>query len=379
MSTPLAVVAPQIGARSETFVRRHMEDLLPSGTSVIVHSARPPYAGHWTVDAPLLNLNEPDPALGWRPRPRWLPPRANPDGFDIARWFLRKHEVRVLMVEYLDVALTWLPVARELGIRFFAHAHGYDVSERLRDPAWRERYLALAGADGIVTVSSHSRDRLVELGLPAERIRAVPCGVDVPASPPSRAGSDTVTCLAVGRLVVKKSPVFLLDAFRRAAEAEPGLRLEIVGDGELLPVAEHFVHAFDLGDLVTLHGAQPPEFVADAMAQADIFVQHSVVDSTNGDEEGLPVSILEAMANALPVVSTRHAGIGEAVDDGVTGFLVAEGDSPAMGERIAGLARDASLRNRLGVAGWRRAGEAFSWPGERAALLEVLGLAGEAS
>src|SRR5690606_2027114 len=94
-----------------------------------------------------------------------------------------------------------------------------------------------------------------------------------------------------------------------------------------------------------------------------------------GDEEGLPVAILEAMASGLPVVSTRHAGIPEAVIEGTTGYLVDEGDTAGMAAHVVRLARDAELRRRMGHAGWQRALQSFSWPRERARLLELLGLA----
>src|SRR5207247_4061449 len=122
------------------------------------------------------------------------------------------------------------------------------------------------------------------------------------------------------------------------------------------------------------HGGQPNEVVQRLMRDADIFVQHSITDPDTGDAEGLPVSILEAMAHGLPVVSTRHAGIPEAVSDGVSGYLVDEGDTAGMAERIVALIRSADLRHRMGDAGWRRAKEDFSWERERSALLRILGL-----
>jgi glycosyltransferase involved in cell wall biosynthesis len=110
------------------------------------------------------------------------------------------------------------------------------------------------------------------------------------------------------------------------------------------------------------------------MRDADMFLQHSITDPATGDEEGLPVAVLEAMANALPVVATRHAGIPEAVLEGATGYLVDEGDTASMADRIVALARDADRRRNMGRAGWQRAGENFSREKERAALLNILGL-----
>ncbi len=172
----------------------------------------------------------------------------------------------------------------------------------------------------------------------------------------------------------RKAPVLTLDAFRRASDAVPDMHLDYVGEGELLPAVRQFVRAFALEERVTLHGGLPSDGVHRLMDAADIFIQHSMTDPDTGDEEGLPVAIVEAMARSLPVVSTRHAGIPEAVAEGTTGYLVQEGDSTGMGERIVALAADCDLRRRMGVAGWERVRAHFTWEKERASLLKVMEL-----
>jgi len=378
MSYPLAIFSPVVGAVSETFIRRHMEDLLPGGTVVVAQSAAPPRAGHWSVASPVLTVNGAGPAgvrrfvravareLGWARR----------DGHQSVERFLKIHGVRVGIGEYLDASLSWLAIARKLGIRFFGHAHGYDVSERLRDHRWRVEYLRYNEAAGVITMSEVARTRLIGVGLDPLRIHVVPYGVDVPAQPFPRVDQEAVHCLAVGRMVAKKAPIMTLDAFRRASEAVPRLELDYVGDGALLPAVRQFVRAFELGDRVRLHGAQPSHVVRALLARADIFVQHSMTDPDTGDEEGLPVAILEAMAHSLPVVATHHAGIPEAVVDAGTGYVVPEGDSAGMAERIVTLARNGGLRRTLGRAGWQRVREHFSWDRERAELLRILRLRG---
>jgi glycosyltransferase involved in cell wall biosynthesis len=370
---PLAIISPQVGSRSETFVRRHMEDLVPGGTVVLSSKPEPPFGGHWDVTAPFLRLDKQRRGSWLENGIRWKLGLPTPQSAAAER-FLRHHHVRTCLVEYLDVALHWLPVAQRCGLRFFAHAHGYDVSVRLRDPAWREKYRALDKADGLITVSALSRERLIALGLNGARIHVIPCGVDVPREVLTRPTREAVRCLAVGRMAPKKGPIFTLDAFRRAAEVRPELRLDFIGEGPLLPAAEQYVAALQLGDRVTLHGGQPADAVQRLLGEADIFLHHAVTDPASGDEEGLPVAILEAMAVGLPVVSTQHAGIPEAVEDGVTGWLVPERDTPAMAVRIVELARSSELRARLGEAGWRCAGARFSWERERAALLRLIGL-----
>ena len=109
------------------------------------------------------------------------------------------------------------------------------------------------------------------------------------------------------------------------------------------------------------------------MHRAAIFVQHSVTAS-NGDTEGFPVVIAEAMVSALPVVSTRHSGIPEGVVEGETGLLVAEGDVDGMGAALARLLADPSLAAKMGAAGRARALEKLDQNRARARLREILGL-----
>ena len=355
MDGQLAILAPTIGSLSETFILRHMQDLLP-GRTVVVSGVEEGAGLEESV-------------------PRLLVGRGYAAGRDTdLTQFLRKHHVRVAMGEYLTWSHQWLQAVRSAGARYFVHAHGYDVSRTLRNPEWRSKYVDYEGADGLITVSGASRDRLIELGLRAERIHVVPCGVDVPEVLPVRSEGEFVRCVAVGRLVGKKAPLTTLEAFRLAAQRCDRLRLEMIGDGPLFPAAERYVSQMNLGDRVRLLGPQPHTAVVRALREADVFVQHSLTDPLTGDEEGLPVSILEAMAYGLPVVSTRHAGIPEAVLEGVTGLLVDEADAAAMAEHLVTLGTDARARAQLGAAGWRRVGESFSWDRERALLSQLLGL-----
>ena len=362
MSYPLAVFGTGIGDVAETFIRRHMVDLLPGGTVVMVETGNKPNGVYWSVPGPVLALDD-----------------VQSDYLGTVTRFLVEHGVRTFLGEYLDVSLPWLSLTQKLGIRFFGHAHGYDVSERLRDPKTRADYMKFRSADGIITVSQLSRSMLIDLGLAAEKIHVVPCGVEVPANAPRRPQRELIRCLVVSRMVAVKGPIFVLDAFRRATEVNPDLRLDFIGSGPLLPAARQYCQVSGLEDRAVLHGAQPHGVVRQMMAGADIFLQHSLLEPDTGAVEGLPVAILEAMACGLPVVATLHGGIPEAVADDATGYLVREGDTQGMADRIVALARSEELRRRLGEGGWLAARERFSWESERTALFDVLGLDATAS
>ena len=381
MKCPLAIFAPHIGNRTETFVRRHMCDLLPGETAVVVKGIRnDPDAVPWNVPPPVLALVDHSRvglkkqvlhAIGWQFG--WEAP--DPSMQSVKR-FLKKHQVEVLMGEYLDETLPYIDLAHELGIEVFAHAHGYDVSVRLHSEQWCHAYQKLNRASGIITVSEYSRQRLIEVGISANLIHVVPCSVDVPDRTPARKEtSGEIRCLAVGRMTAKKGPICLLDAFRRASEVCPQLRLDVIGGGNLFDAVRQYVDVYDLSEKVCLHGPRPSDAVFRAMSQADLFLQHSRTAPETGDQEGLPVSILEAMALGLPVVSTKHAGIPEAVLDGTTGLLSPEGDVQLMARHIAKLAADPELRTAMGKAGRERVRAHFSFEAERKKLLRVFGFA----
>lgn len=357
-SSVLAVFVPVVGTRSETFIRRHVDDLWPGRTVVVARRRAASEAAGWTTDAPTLLL---DPM-----NDEWGGAREQQAVSD----FLRVHGASAALLEFLDIWLPFTPTLQDLGLRIVAHAHGYDVSQRLREDYWQSAYLtAYQEIDAVVTMSQVTRDRLVSLGLNADRVVVVPYGVDVVPSI-DREPRSPVHVLVVGRLVAKKDPLASVAACDLAVRRGADLRVSVLGDGPLMSELEAVATRASV-DIAVL-GARPHRDVLTLMNTADIFCQHSVVDPQTGDEEGVPVAILEAMAHGLPVVSTRHAGIPEAVVDGVTGLLVDERDVETMAEHLCALSADPSLRVRLGAAGRERIKARFTWPQERRALLELL-------
>ncbi len=369
----LAIICRHIGMPSETFIHKHIDDLYPDGTVAICQFTE----SAWKARSPFLVL-EPDEKTSFQRRlfAKLGLKRRNQHAFKMqkAERFLKENNVSTLMVEYLDLSTEWLAIAKKMGLRIFPHAHGYDVFTRLRQKGWTEKYRQLEDSDGVILVSEHSRNYLVELGLNKEKLHVVPCGVVVPEAIVRSSESTIVRCLAVGRMVRKKGPLDTLEAFRQASADNPCLRLDFVGGGYLFDQARDFVRTHGLTNIVTLYGVQSHDFVMRRMREADVFIQHSVTDAQTHDQEGLPVAVLEAMAHTLPVVSTIHAGIPEAVAHGETGWLVAEHDTSGMAQNILSLAADGEQRLRFGMAGWMRVKERFSWEAEREKLLSIMGL-----
>lgn len=372
-SETLAIITPTVGLASETFICRHVNELYPEGTVLVTAGIR---GNFWKHDCPALMLDE---------IPRWSPHRVIPAvvrriGYDLpsgrpkVRRFLRAHNVTVVLAEFLTFAFPWMRLVQSLGIRFFAHAHGWDASAALRNRKWQMRYPHYNLAEGIIAPSHFSAARLAESGLDPRKLHVLPCGVEVPEEPTRHIENlEKIRCLAVSRMVPKKAPLTLLESFYRASLELKNLHLDFIGDGPLLAAAREFVSNHHLSDRVTLYGPQHNDVVLRLLRESDIFIQHSVT-APDGDEEGLGIAILEAMAYALPVVATRHDGIPETVVHNHTGFLVDEQDAIGMAHYLIRLAGDFGTRQKMGEAGWRRMTDKFSWKIIQSRLKQILGL-----
>jgi len=382
LNNKLGIITPQIGARSETFIQRHMEDLLPNQTAVIARTNKRPYAGHWDTTNPKCLLDSYPPYLLEFIRScafKLINKRCD-NSFvlhrhHIIKKFLKKQKITVLMGEYLDYTHAFIKPAKELDIPIWGHAHGYDVSNQLLDKYWQDRYLDYNETEGIIAVNQITRERLIKIGIKEDKIHVIPCGVKTLKTYPShRKSKDNIKCLAVGRMIEKKAPILLLKSFHHALHDNPKLHLDYVGTGELMHKVKAYIAQNELSSHVTLHGGLPNSKVHELMKKSDFFLQHSIVDPATGNEEGLPVAILEAMAHGLPVISTKHAGIPDAVINDKTGLLVNEGDVRGMGESILSLSRDVEMRLNMGFESWLRVNKFFSWERERKELLNLFGL-----
>ena len=375
MTQKLAIFTPQLGTASETFIRRHIEDLLPGRTVVVARNSTTPFGGYWRPQCPVLFLDRWALRLPVRLAVRMGVSQARLRDSTIGR-FLQQHGATVIMGEYLDQFVDFIPLLESMRLPYIVQAHGIDVSAALRRPGLAERYRSYDSAAAVLTRCEFHRKRLIDLGLRADRVRINPGGVDIPEQIPSHPAKASKRFLAVGRFVPKKGPIYLRKAFRLAASRDATITLDYIGGGELLPAAQQLVNACRLNDRVRLHGPAKDDVKSRLAQECGVFVQHSVTDPETGDEEGLPAAIQEAMALGMTVISTRHAGIPEAIEHGVSGLLVEERDVEAMAEAMGRAASDRALCARLGAAAHAKAKDLYSWPAERARLLAALERAG---
>jgi len=376
----LAIYSPNLGAISETFIKRHMEEIAADQTVVVAGSDEPPHYGHWFVNNPTYILSNRNSVFLNTRTQLWLTflhafgliSRKNLYYHKELTGFLTQNDVKVILSEYLDYSTTIIDLAKKLGIKLYAHAHGFDVSARLKQKFWKREYLKLNKTDGIITVSEYSKEKLIKLGLKKEFIHVIPCGIKLPPSFYKTNVSECIKCIAVGRMVTKKAPLLLLESFRLASEKNDLLTLEFIGTGVLYERALQYIKDHKLENKVKLHGNLANDIVINMMKEADIFLQHSITDPVTGDQEGLPVAILEAMAHYLPVISTLHAGIPEAVINNESGLLVNETDTAAMAKAILRLAENKSLRTSMGNVGRELIEKKFTWEIEKKSLLNLI-------
>jgi glycosyltransferase involved in cell wall biosynthesis len=228
--------------------------------------------------------------------------------------------------------------ARRLGVPYGFSVHAVDarkvsrsgLAERARDAAC------------VIACNPDVAGDLKRAGAP---VQLIPHGVDLERfrpTPPPRA--QVLTILAVGRLVPKKGFPILLEA---AARLLAPVRVRIVGDGAERPLIERRIAELGLADRVELAGPATHDGLPAEYAAAHIVVVPSITDA-NGDRDGLPNVVLEAMSCARPVVASDVGAVSSAVVDGRTGVLVPPGDAEALAGALEFLVDQPDMRERLG-------------------------------
>ena len=260
---------------------------------------------------------------------------------------LRAAAPKLIHAHFATDGLKVLPLARALGVPLITSLRGYDVTRadaallRSGRLSWVRYALGKQRLqrDGalFLAVSDALRRQAIARGFPEDRTLTHYNGVDLDRFRPGEGPPEPGLILHVGRLVEKKGTAVLIEALAGLPDA----RLVVIGDGPLRGALERRA-----GQAVQFLGALPPEEVAQWMRRAAVLAAPSLT-AADGDAEGLPNVVVEAAASGLPVVATHHSGIPEAVEDGKTGFLVAEGDSGAL---AGGLAAALSAGPAMGKA-----------------------------
>jgi len=293
------------------------------------------------------------------------------------RALAHRHPV-LLHAHFAIDAAAALPLHRQLRIPLIVTLHGYDATtteQALRRSAAGRVYLRRkaelrARAAFFVCVSEHIRRQALARGVPEDKIRVLPIGVDLTffTPDPLRSRDRDPVVLFVGRLVEKKGCTHLIRAMARVEARHPEVKLLIVGDGPLLDSLR--AQAREELRNCTFLGSQPPGVVRDLMYRASVLAAPSIVAS-DGDTEGLPITLCEAQAIGLPIAAFRGPGVSEAIVENETALMAPLGDPTALADTISALLSDPGLAARLAANGRRRAESRFSLETQTARLEDL--------
>ena len=288
---------------------------------------------------------------------QWPPPR--PINKEVKPYYpynlpdiLRREQPALVHVYYGHKAVKYRSMLKAWGGPWIVSFHGVDVAKFFDRPGYAAKMAKVfAEAELVLGRSESLLQRLRELGCPPEKLRLNPTpipldGFDVPSRPEPESGAFRL--VQASRLIAKKGLFTTLEALKTVTREFPAAKFILCGDG---PDRETFARAVaeaGLSENVELLGWLDQESLRREYARAHLFLHPSEMTS-NSDQEGVPNSMLEAMATGLPVVATWHGGIPEAVGDGEDGRLVPEKDPAALAKAILEFLRDPAERARCGA------------------------------
>lgn len=306
-------------------------------------------------------------AMMWRYRPSW---RAAPrkvfvkeflQAGHVADQVLESGTVRHLHGHFCHGAttITWF-ASRLTGLPFSFTAHAKDIYQADQNPG-DLLPRKLAAARFVATCTEANRRHLAAISPRPQIVHTIYHGLDTAYfhPPVPRTGRPRPLLLAVGRLVEKKGFRHLVEACAILRAAGCAFDCHILGeDGDQRLELERLIAAHGLGDAVTLQGPVTRDALRVRYAEADVFVLPCLV-AADGDRDGIPNVLAEAMATGLPVVTTGVSGIPELVRAGRDGLVVPERDSAALAAAIHDLLRDPARRASLGRAARDRVVDVF--------------------
>ncbi len=235
--------------------------------------------------------------------------------------YLIKNKIQSVLAEYGPTGAAVMDACHIANVPLIVHFHGYDAHLKDLTDAYGRLYRKMFNqASAIVAVSRKMEKQLIKLGAPPDKIYYNVYGVDTDRFKATDPGKNPPHFLAVGRFVDKKAPYLTILAFKELLNHFSSARLIMVGDGPLLEPCIQISKALNLSNSIEFTGSLKHDNVAMLMQRSRAFVQHSVTPGS-GDSEGTPVSLLEACASGLPVISTRHAGIKDIIIENKVGFL----------------------------------------------------------
>ena len=262
---------------------------------------------------------------------------------------MHENRMELIHTHFASMGIVSRRLSKMLGIPYTLTAHAFDIylnpdEDKLRD--------VMENAHSVVTISEYNKNHLQDkIGI-ENRIEVIRCGIDIDSFSPHKRlmVNDGIKLLTVTRLVEKKGLEYLIRAIPIVIREMPDCNLTIVGSGPLNDNLHQLVHDLKLEGHIQFKGDQSDFELMHYYENAEMFILPCII-AENGDRDGIPVAIMEAMAMELPVISTMVSGIPELVEDGISGILVSQKDENAIADAIIKLHKDKKLRLEMGEKG----------------------------
>ncbi len=364
----LAILQKKLGAASETFVTRHLNEL-NGGENVVIFQ-------EFISDDGIQNISKLKIKEDWvrkfpsiirypilLPRLIYYSSASVPLKHEQNRIldFLINENVDAVLSEFGTTAISLFPVLEKLNIPFFTYFRGYDASSSLTD--WNIRYSykrIIPRMAGIFAVSPHLLENLSNIGVKWKQAHVIPSGVNTDLFKFVPENKIQKRLVSVGRFVPKKAPLTTIKVFAKVLQKHSDAELFMIGDGILLDAAKKLAFSLGVSKSINFMGQQPHQVIQKELSKASIFLLHSVT-TKDGNTEGFPTAIQEALASGTAVISTRHGGILHFIKHKYNGLLVDEFDDVGYENAINKVLNDEQLRFDLMNNGRRTAEDAFDY------------------
>ena len=269
---------------------------------------------------------------------------------------------RLLHIYFGNIAVHLLPFLRQAKVPVIVSFHGADAGVDMDRPAYRKPVREMLGLAKLVLARSKAlADRVAELGCPLEKIRINRTGIPLEGfqfrqrtAPTDGAWRFFQAC----RLIPKKGLPISLRAFAKFSKNHPRSTFVIAGEGPMLDELRTLAGQLGISEQVHFTGFLAHDAMLELLSAADIFL-HPSETGPDGNQEGVPNSLLEAMATGLPPLATLHGGIPEAVTDGESGLLVGERDADGLAAAMDKMASNHDLYSAISAGAARTIAEGF--------------------
>ena len=286
---------------------------------------------------------------------------------------LKEHKIDLLHAHFGPSALLALESKSKLNIPMLTFFHGFDVKmypmTRSKFSEYRDLFLK---GEAFAVPSNALKKELIALGCPEDKITVCYLGIDIQRIPfrQRKLDSHPIRILSIGRLVEKKGHDNLIEALSLVEKKIPHFQLHIIGGGDKYEELQQIIHKFRLEQKVFLLGAIPHHKTLEMLQQAHLFCLASR-HTSDGDMEGLPVSLLEAQAAGIPIISTKHSGIPEGVLDGRSGYLAEENNPKDLADKLMTLMNHTENWPKFGKVGRQWIEKQFHDDNERQQLMNI--------